>query len=212
MPSLGASCGGLHNAARFRLVTRFLPATLRPRWVGRRIRGGANPRGACGVPPRAGGRPAGSRAGRSVRLSRRRPVRPRSDVLAGRRGWARAPDRRRGRQLAGRALVRRLRARRSRPRVAPGARRCTIRGHTKTAPADASARTPLIGPRLGRYLFSNATRDASRKFWGQVLVEHPERVDDGLLDVDVAHTRRNVESMLSLIACIADWRLGTDAS
>jgi pimeloyl-ACP methyl ester carboxylesterase len=27
-----------------------------------------------------------------------------------------------------------------------------------------------------------------------------------LLDVDVAHTRRNVESMLSLIACIADWR------
>jgi len=65
---------------------------------------------------------------------------------------------------------------------------------------------PLIGPRLGRYLFSNATRDASRKFWGQVLVEHPERVDDRLLDVDVAHTRRNVESMLSLIPCIADWR------
>jgi 2-hydroxy-6-oxonona-2,4-dienedioate hydrolase len=27
-----------------------------------------------------------------------------------------------------------------------------------------------------------------------------------LLDVDVAHTRRNVESMLSLIPCIADWR------
>ena len=65
---------------------------------------------------------------------------------------------------------------------------------------------PLIVRPLGRYLFSNATRDASRKFWGQVLVEHPGRVDDGLLDVDVAHTRRNVESMLSLIACIADWR------
>jgi 2-hydroxy-6-oxonona-2,4-dienedioate hydrolase len=65
---------------------------------------------------------------------------------------------------------------------------------------------PFIGPRLGRYVFSNATRDASRKFWGQVLVEYPERVDDGLLDVDVAHTRRNVESMLSLITCIADWR------
>jgi pimeloyl-ACP methyl ester carboxylesterase len=65
---------------------------------------------------------------------------------------------------------------------------------------------PLIGQRLGRYLFSNATRDGSRKFFGQVLVEHPERVDDRLLDVDVAHTRRNVESMLSLIACIADWR------
>jgi pimeloyl-ACP methyl ester carboxylesterase len=65
---------------------------------------------------------------------------------------------------------------------------------------------PLIGQRLGRYLFSNATRDGSRKFFGQVLVEHPERVDDQLLDVDVAHTRRNAESMLSLIACIADWR------
>ena len=65
---------------------------------------------------------------------------------------------------------------------------------------------PLIGPRIGRYLFSNATRDGNRKFWGHLMVEHPERVDDLLLDVDVAHTRRNVESMLSLIACIADWR------
>ena len=55
-------------------------------------------------------------------------------------------------------------------------------------------------------VFSNATRDGSRKFWGQVIVEHPERVDDLVLDVDVANTRRNVESMLSLIACIADWR------
>jgi pimeloyl-ACP methyl ester carboxylesterase len=65
---------------------------------------------------------------------------------------------------------------------------------------------PLIGPRLGRHFFSTVTRDASRKFWGQLIVKHPERVDDRLLDVDVAHTRRNVESMLSLIACIADWR------
>jgi pimeloyl-ACP methyl ester carboxylesterase len=65
---------------------------------------------------------------------------------------------------------------------------------------------PLIGQRLGRYLFSNATRDGSRKFWGQVLVEHPERVDDRLLDVDVANTRRNVESMVGLVKCIADWR------
>ena len=65
---------------------------------------------------------------------------------------------------------------------------------------------PVIGHRLGRRLFSNATRDGNRKFWRQVMVEHPERVDDRLLDVDVAHTRRNVESMLSLIACIADWR------
>jgi 2-hydroxy-6-oxonona-2,4-dienedioate hydrolase len=65
---------------------------------------------------------------------------------------------------------------------------------------------PLIGPRLGRYVLSNATRDGSRKFWDQLFVEHPERLDDVLLDVDVAHTRRNVASMLSLIACVADWR------
>jgi pimeloyl-ACP methyl ester carboxylesterase len=65
---------------------------------------------------------------------------------------------------------------------------------------------PLIGHRLARHLFSNATRDGNRKFWGQLLVEHPERVDDRLLDIDVAHTRRNVESLLTFIACIADWR------
>ena len=65
---------------------------------------------------------------------------------------------------------------------------------------------PVIGQRLGRHVFSNATRDGSRKFWAQVLVEHPERLDDLLLDVDVAHTRRNVESMLGLVQCIADAR------
>ena len=65
---------------------------------------------------------------------------------------------------------------------------------------------PLIGQRLGRHVFSTATRDGSRKFWGQVLVKHPERVDDLLLDVDVAHSRRNVESMLGLMQCVADAR------
>jgi 2-hydroxy-6-oxonona-2,4-dienedioate hydrolase len=65
---------------------------------------------------------------------------------------------------------------------------------------------PLIGQRLGRHVFSNATRDGNRKFWGQVLVKHLEKVDDLLLDVDVAHTRRNVESMLGLVQCIADAR------
>ena len=65
---------------------------------------------------------------------------------------------------------------------------------------------PLIGRRLGTRVLSNVTREGSRKFWEQLMVEHPERVDDRLLDVDVANTRRNVESMLSLIACVADWR------
>jgi 2-hydroxy-6-oxonona-2,4-dienedioate hydrolase len=65
---------------------------------------------------------------------------------------------------------------------------------------------PLIGQRLGRHVFSKATREGSRKFWGQVLVKHPEKVDDLLLDVDVANARRNVESMLGLVRCIADAR------
>jgi 2-hydroxy-6-oxonona-2,4-dienedioate hydrolase len=65
---------------------------------------------------------------------------------------------------------------------------------------------PLIGQRLGKYMFANATREGSRKFWGQVLVEDPDKLDDLLLDVDVANMRQNAESMLSLIACIADAR------
>ena len=65
---------------------------------------------------------------------------------------------------------------------------------------------PLIGQRLGRHVFSKATREGSRKFWGQVLVKHPEKVDDLLLDVDVANARRNVENMLGLVRCIADAR------
>lgn len=65
---------------------------------------------------------------------------------------------------------------------------------------------PLIGQRLGRYAFSNATRTESRKFWGQVIVKHPERVDDLVLDYDVANMRRNVESMLGLVSCIASAR------
>jgi pimeloyl-ACP methyl ester carboxylesterase len=65
---------------------------------------------------------------------------------------------------------------------------------------------PLVGQKLGRYVFSNATRDGSRKFWGQVIVKHPERVDDLVLDYDVANMRRNVESMLGLVRRIASAR------
>src|SRR5215218_9527607 len=65
---------------------------------------------------------------------------------------------------------------------------------------------PFIGHRLGRHVFSTATRDGSRKFWGQVLVKHPENLDQLLLDLDVANSRRNVESWLSLVKCIVDAR------
>lgn len=58
---------------------------------------------------------------------------------------------------------------------------------------------PLVGRPLGRLMMRNPTREGNRKFWGQVQVAHPERLDDALLDVDVAHTRRNLDSILGLI-------------
>jgi pimeloyl-ACP methyl ester carboxylesterase len=65
---------------------------------------------------------------------------------------------------------------------------------------------PVVGRQLARHFFANATREGSRKFWDQVLVEQVERLDDLVIDVDVANERRNVESMLSLFDCIADRR------
>jgi pimeloyl-ACP methyl ester carboxylesterase len=61
---------------------------------------------------------------------------------------------------------------------------------------------PLVGQALGRLMMRNPTRDESRKFWGLMQVAHPERLEDELLDVDVAHTRRNLDSVLSLIRCV----------
>lgn len=61
---------------------------------------------------------------------------------------------------------------------------------------------PLLGRALGRLLMRNLTRDGSRKFWGQIQVAHAERLEDAFLDVDVAHTRRNLDSILSLIRCV----------
>lgn len=65
---------------------------------------------------------------------------------------------------------------------------------------------PLIGQALGRRLLSNPTREGNRKFWGQMLVSHPERLGDELLDADVAHTRRNWRTILSLIRSLGTVR------
>ena len=62
----------------------------------------------------------------------------------------------------------------------------------------------LVGEPLARLMMRNPTRDGARKFWGQMQVAHPERLDDTLLDVDVAHTRRNLDTILSLLRCIGD--------
>jgi pimeloyl-ACP methyl ester carboxylesterase len=60
-------------------------------------------------------------------------------------------------------------------------------------------RLPLIGRPLARRMMSIPTREANRKFWGQIGVVHPERLDDALLDEDVASARRNADSHLGLV-------------
>jgi 2-hydroxy-6-oxonona-2,4-dienedioate hydrolase len=60
---------------------------------------------------------------------------------------------------------------------------------------------PLVGQPLGRLMMRKPTREGNRKFWGQIQVAHPERLEDVFLDVDVAHSRRNRDSILSLIRC-----------
>lgn len=59
---------------------------------------------------------------------------------------------------------------------------------------------PGLGWAIGRWSMAGATREDSRKFWGDLLVAHPERLDDLLLDVDAAHTRRNHRDIVGLLA------------
>jgi pimeloyl-ACP methyl ester carboxylesterase len=61
---------------------------------------------------------------------------------------------------------------------------------------------PLVGRPLGRLLMSKPTRDGNRRFWGKILVAHPELLDDSLLDADVASQRRNLDSHLSLLRVV----------
>jgi pimeloyl-ACP methyl ester carboxylesterase len=62
---------------------------------------------------------------------------------------------------------------------------------------------PMIGQALGRRLMVNPSREANRRFWGQILVAHPERLDDALLDAHIAHALRNIDSMLSLVSSVS---------
>ena len=83
-------------------------------------------------------------------------------------------------------------------------RRLVIAGHPPGVTRDAPLPLrviglPLVGKPLGRKLLGSPSREASRKFWGQVLVAHPERLIDEFLDVDVEHMRRNRDSALSLV-------------
>ena len=60
-------------------------------------------------------------------------------------------------------------------------------------------RVPIVGQRLARRMMSIPTIDADQKFWGQVLVVHPERLDETLLAEDLESSRRNIDSHLGLL-------------
>ena len=83
-------------------------------------------------------------------------------------------------------------------------RRLVIAGHPPGVTRDVPLPlrilgSPIIGKPIGRLMLGRPSREGSRKFWGQVLVAHPENLPDELLDCDVAHTRRNRASALSLV-------------
>ena len=152
------------------------PAALRPRWVGRRIRGGADPRGAR-ARTTACSRSIGRVTGWPIRSTTAASI---CSTTLGRScatSWMRSSSRpstwsptrwaRSGPSPSRSTLPAASRASRSSARRSGSSVRCRC----QMLPLG----LPLIGQRLGRHVFSNATRDGSRKFWGQVLVEHPER-------------------------------------
>jgi len=65
-------------------------------------------------------------------------------------------------------------------------------------------RVPIMGQRLARRMMTIPNRDADQRFWGQVLVVRPERLDETLLDEDMESARRNMDSHLGLLASFGD--------
>jgi pimeloyl-ACP methyl ester carboxylesterase len=63
---------------------------------------------------------------------------------------------------------------------------------------------PLAGPWLARRLMQNPTLQGAKKLWGQILVAHPERVDEAMLVADVETQRRDLHSYLSILHRLAD--------
>ena len=63
---------------------------------------------------------------------------------------------------------------------------------------------PVAGAWLARRLMSNPTQQSARKLWAQILVAHPERVDDAMLIADVATQRRDLSSYLSILHPLSD--------
>ena len=63
---------------------------------------------------------------------------------------------------------------------------------------------PLLGAPLARRLMSHPTLQDAKKLWAQILVAHPERVDDAMLIADVETQRRDLSSYLSILHRLGD--------
>ncbi|MFL9451710.1 MULTISPECIES: alpha/beta fold hydrolase [Nostocales] len=82
------------------------------------------------------------------------------------------------------------------------------------APAGIQRSQPLL-MRLGtlpilktivRSQMQKPTRESTRAFWAQLMVAHPERLDDDFLDVSTASQARNVTNWFTLIDSTVDVR------
>ena len=58
---------------------------------------------------------------------------------------------------------------------------------------------PVVGKWLARRLLSNPTPEDAKKLWTQILVAHPERIDDALLIADVETQRRDLPGYLTVL-------------
>lgn len=82
------------------------------------------------------------------------------------------------------------------------------------APAGISREQPLqmrlgtlpVLKTLVRRMMRRPTRDSVRAFWKQMLVTHPERLEDDFLDLSAASQRRNAECWFTLLDRCVDVR------
>jgi pimeloyl-ACP methyl ester carboxylesterase len=79
-------------------------------------------------------------------------------------------------------------------------------GVTRALPIQMRLGTVPVLRTLIRKMMLRPTRDSTRGFWKQLLVAHPERLEDDFLDLLTASQRRNAPSWFTLIDRAFDFR------
>jgi pimeloyl-ACP methyl ester carboxylesterase len=74
-----------------------------------------------------------------------------------------------------------------------------VAGVTRALPLQMRLGTLPVLKTLVRSMMRQPTRDSTRAFWKQLLVAHPERMEDELLDLLTESQRRNAPSWFTLI-------------